>query len=483
MGKVLVYMVGNSDYKALVQYPEIAPDIEEELDYPVEYLERHIKYDQIFVVGTIKAREKHKNRLQEKFGDKMRFIEMKTLGERKSTEAEEFWETFARVYKGLETLRQENEKESWRVDLDLTTGIRIDQMLVQESVRFFCDLYENCELGKLHYGYLDRSGKTPSNLPAVGSINGMSKTTYFDSTSLWDLASMSRSIHDFLKYNQSSELVNILKKIEENENLREYSGSFKKIREEVEQFSHVVAMNITPSAAHVIQSLCQSVKRLPEDAVRQKAGRLYPFVLAMKHLTSQLQVFLPKDTNPLWRWQKSLCQWCLERGLFQQAATQAEELVTTRLIEECARRNGLTEEEIRDAALDYENVRNLFGRAIITITKKCIEETEYFRKLDQRIDRDNESSIVSIRNNVNHAYMKKIGCGGEVDINSQVENLKGCVKELLKLLEEMPSDSFLDEIEKEWKNKTEKKKDSVLLRAIQRKLKGSTSFANSNGER
>ena len=45
MGKVLVYMVGNSDYKALVQYPEIAPDIEEELDYPVEYLERHIKYD------------------------------------------------------------------------------------------------------------------------------------------------------------------------------------------------------------------------------------------------------------------------------------------------------------------------------------------------------------------------------------------------------------------------------------------------------
>lgn len=458
--KMLVFIMGIAPtYEALVKYDEKNAHDYEKMQYPQRILVDKVGYDKILVLGTQKALERHYDAF-EKYMREQGYedvsIEQFTIS--KLSNQAEFWETFKEFSDKFDCLNIENE---WDIDVDLTNGYRSQPMFILEIIRFFCIMNENkCHLGHQHYGSFDNPPRNPSQQQSetTNQVDCLGRTDYYDMTTISELASMARDINDFLKYNQAEGLVNWLRRICEvescNEQTRQLQRTMRVIQNTALKFSNVVSMNITPMAASVIKELCEAIEQLDNQAVTPQSGPLYPFVMAMRHLRDELRAHLPEGINPLWRWQLALCEWCLERKLYQQAITQAEEVVTTRVAEELAIRClNKSYDKASIYARDYDKVRKDLGYYICDTCKKKKSEASLYPDLNEAIQ-EKDDSIVSVRNRINHAYMRN----EDIDVTQQEKTLIACARRLIGVMEayELPED-FLAGAEKELREKAEKK--------------------------
>lgn len=439
--KMLVCILGTNSYEADVNYEKYGTVETRLLKFPQLLLNETFHYDRIWLVGTKDTKETAA-RISELLGtETCRFWELSSL----ANEAE-CWREFKRF---SESLPSEAEEGPWDIDLDLTNGIRSQQIFLQEIIRFYCDLDERSfRLAKAHYGFLT---KAEDRKQETNATPNKGKTSYYDMTAIIELKSMTSCINDFLKNNQADGLVKLLGKLceiqSDNPQEKEFLENMKVIQKATERFSNVVAMNITPMAADVIRQLCGAIERLQVKAMTEKSGALYPFVEAMKHLHQELHVHLPEDAKPLWGWQLALSQWCLDRKLYQQAATQADELVTTKFAETYAvNKLGKTPDEAIKYALNYKDVRDPMSTYVLnTCESRSTDKSRrngtfspYCEKLNSLINRNDENCIVKLRNNLNHAFMKQ----NEIDIESQKRKIVNCVNDILQMMkkEDIPAD-------------------------------------------
>lgn len=281
--------------------------------------------------------------------------------------------------------------------MDLTTGIRSQQILLLEIVRFFCNLHpDKLRLAQAHYGY----------------YYDKIKTDWYDMTAVIELADIAREINDFLKFNQGDGLVKRLEKIsDELDSQNSFSGTMVRISDDIRDFTSIVTMNISPMAANVIKQLCEAIDQLSDKDIPEHAGAVRPFITAMRKLKAELSEHLPQDRNPLWGWQLALCQWALDRKLYQQAATQAEELITTRFSEEYyQKKKGMSPEKAAKNALNYHKIRDKMGKFICNRAKALKDKDPFHQELFEIVH--GGMNIVGVRNNINHAYMtdKKNQC-------------------------------------------------------------------------
>ena len=445
--KMLVFIMGiTQTYQALVKYDEKKAHDYEEMLYPQRILVDKVGYDKILVLGTKDALKKHYASFKKyirKQGYKDVSIERFVIS--KLSNHAEFWNTFRKFSRKFDKMNIENE---WDIDVDLTNGYRSQPMFILEIIRFFCNMNDKkCYLGHQHYGSFDNAPqkRTSSNqAEAPSQISSQGKTDYYDMTTISELADMARDINDFLKYSQADGLINRLDMLcQKMRKKTAFCQQIKSIMDSAKCFSSVVTMNISPSAADVIKELLTAIDQLEERKIVGQSGALYPFVMAMKNLKKELEKHLPVDRNPLWGWQLALCKWCLERKLYQQAATQAEELVTTRFSEEYeVKVRGKSPEKAAKSALKYDGIRKKMGLYVGTMCKNYADTSEFHKSLHEAIDHNGENAIVKIRNRINHAYMsKKTG-----DIMLQEEKLVSCVKKIIDLMDhnEIP-DNFFDE--------------------------------------
>lgn len=442
--KMLVCILGTNSYEADVCYEKYGATETRLLTFPQLLLNDTFHYDRIWLVGTSATTETAK-KISELLGaETCRFWKLSSL----ANEAE-CWREFKHF---AEALPSEAEDGPWDIDLDLTNGIRSQQIFLQEVIRFYCDLNERSfRLAKAHYGFLT---KAEDRKQEENATPNKGKTSYYDMTAIIELKSMTSCINDFLKNNQADGLVKLLGKLceiqSDNPQEKKFLDAMRDIQKTTERFSNVVAMNITPMAADVIRQLCEAIEHLEVNAMTEKSGALYPFVEAMKHLHQELHVHLPEDAKPLWGWQLALSQWCLDRKLYQQAATQADELVTTKFAETFAvGKLGKTPDEAIQYALDYKGVRDPMSTYVLnTCDSRSTDKSRrngtfspYCEKLNSLINRDDENCIVKLRNNLNHAFMKQ----NEIDIESQKRKIVDCVNGILKMMkkEDIPAD-FMD---------------------------------------
>ncbi|MGN0879874.1 MAG: hypothetical protein ACI4WT_10570 [Oligosphaeraceae bacterium] len=460
--KMLVCILGTNSYEADVCYEKYGATETRLLTFPQLLLNDTFHYDRIWLVGTSATTETAK-KISELLGaETCRFWELSSL----ANEAE-CWREFKRF---AEALPAEAEEGPWDIDLDLTNGIRSQQIFLQEVIRFYCDLNERSfRLAKAHYGFLTKAEDRKQDENATPNKG---KTSYYDMTAIIELKSMTSCINDFLKNNQADGLVKLLGKLceiqSDNPKEKEFLETMRVIQKATERFSNVVAMNITPMAADVIRQLCGAIERLQVKAMTEKSGALYPFVEAMQHLHQELHVHLPEDAKPLWGWQLALSKWCLDRKLYQQAATQADELVTTKFAETYAvNKLGKTPDEAIQYALDYKDVRDPMSTYICNHSesygakKNSGNYSPYCGRLNSLINRNDENCIVKLRNNLNHAFMKQ----NEIDIESQKRKIVDCVNGILNLMkdEDIPAD-FMDGYD-------ESNQLAVRENAIEKKMK------------
>ena len=439
--KMLVCILGTNSYEADVNYEKYGMVKTRLLEFPQLLLNETFHYDRIWLVGT-QDTEETATRTPELLGKATcRLWELSSLANES-----ECWREFQRFSKALPS---EAEEGPWDIDLDLTNGIRSQQIFLQEIIRFYCDLDERIfRLAKAHYGFLT---KATDRAHEKNATPGVGKTSYYDMTAIIDLNKMTSCINDFLRNNQADGLVKLLGQLceiqSDNQQEKEFLKTMKVIQKATERFSNVVAMNITPLAAYVIRQLCEAIERLKENAITERSGALYPFVEAMKHLNQELRAHLPKDTTPLWGWQLALSKWCLDRKLYQQAVTQAEELVTTKFAEVYAVKElRKSSDDAIAFALDYRGVRVQLGTYICNTSESRSSKksrnngtfSPYCEKLNSLINRNNESCIVKLRNNLNHAFMKQ----NDIDIESQKGKIVACVNGILELMneEDIPAD-------------------------------------------
>lgn len=458
--KMLVFIMGiTQTYQARVKYDEKKAHDYEEMLYPQRILVDKVGYDKILVLGTKKALETHYDAFEKYIREQgYENVTIDQFAISKLSNQAEFWETFRAFSDKFDCLNIENE---WEIDVDLTNGYRSQPMFILEIIRFFCIMNDRkCHLGHQHYGSFDNPPRKPSQQQSetTNQVDLLGTTDYYDMTTISELASMARDINDFLKYNQAEGLVNWLRRIceveSDNEQARQLQKTMRVIQNTALKFSNVVSMNITPMAASVIKELCEAIEKLDIQTVTPQSGSLYPFVMAMRHLRDELRAHLPEGINPLWRWQLALCEWCLDRKLYQQAITQAEEVVTTRVAEELAiKRLNKSYADASIYARDYDNVRKDLGHYICNKCKKRKEEADFYHNLNEAIQ-EKDDSIVAVRNRINHAYMRN----EEIDVTQQEKILIDCVRRLVGVMEtcELPED-FLAGAEKELRDKAAKR--------------------------
>ncbi|NCD33293.1 MAG: CRISPR-associated DxTHG motif protein [Spartobacteria bacterium] len=383
--KLLISIVGFGKYEPVIIKMPWCPDAEISKGecYHQEALRRALQPDYFMLAGTVEAKEKHGVHIP---NDQYVLLT-------KGTTEDEFWAMFSAVTDAMDALPHSD--DGWDIHLDLTHGFRVQPMFLSAAVRYLCKLNSQYfRLAEVYYNLYE---------------HGHPESPLLQATAIVEMENVAQDVNLFLSYSVADPLYQRLHRLQKDiedhvkrplmaeglakKQLSKAIGQAFSDHPEInilctlcnklKAFSAMIGTNYTPDAAEITRSIYE----VADEAEACFRGRLRPLGQALGRLRRDLNALLPEDKKPLWIWHAALAKWCLERRLYQQALTHANELIVTRACEE-AGRNPLNKED-----------RECSGPPLHAMHKDdSIKTPEALKPLLNAW-----STVVDARNAVNHA--------------------------------------------------------------------------------
>ncbi|MCQ2258599.1 MAG: TIGR02221 family CRISPR-associated protein [Bacteroidaceae bacterium] len=298
----------------------------------------------------------------------------------------EIWEIFSRVYEEL--------LDGDEVYFDLTHGFRYLPMLAL-VLGNYAKFLKRITVRHLSYGNFE-GRNTDTNEAQI--IDLMPLTNLQD----WTFAAASflenGNVSPLAKLSESTYLPLLKASKGHDESAKALRNFTESLKECVEDFQTCRGLNI--ERGKNINSLKDSIKQVEENVI-------IPLKPVVKQIDSAIEPFDPKENidNGF-----HAAQWCLDNGLYQQAATILQENVVSFFSDR------------HDIAIDDEKGRHLINSAFAILFNNLQEDEEEWQVADEDKDKIREilsdelirnkdvfntfNNLSEVRNDINHSGMR-----------------------------------------------------------------------------
>ena len=367
--KVLISVLGAGNYKETVYSFE---DIQEKTDYVLSVIEKAVKPDKIYIVGTEQSRWE--------LADKS-IKDYEKVVIPFGTNHQEFW----KMFEILSKLDVENKD----IYMDLTHGFRSIPLFISTVMNFF-EKVKNAKIKGVYYGMFEV--KTDVK-PVVDMLPILEMNKWIEGYTLYREYGDSRKMADLIeeKYKQIP--------TEEKRNYQNL-GRLPKVLEKSSKAFGFTALDFYIKSLNDVINVSKNLEDIPSN--------LKAMEFLIKDIENSSQIF--KNISKNWEKQLKLAEIYFEKNRYAQSLTALRESLITFILEE----SGLDWE---DTDLRESKLGELFA-----------DEPELFPK--DFISLLNQ--IRDLRNKANHGFIGKKS--SEAKLKQSIEKLENYIKDAKEIL-------------------------------------------------
>ncbi|MCF8222300.1 MAG: TIGR02221 family CRISPR-associated protein [Bacteroidales bacterium] len=384
--KVFISILGTGNYNKCKYFFD-NPDVHLETRY-AQLATLQLLYnnwsndDKVLIFTTPQAKEKHYDLLEDEFKQLNKESELIRVDIDKGLNPGSQWDIFEKI---LENIPPESE-----LYIDITHSFRYLPMLVLVLANYAKAL-KNIEIGKITYGNWEARNENNNTAPIT------------DLTSLSYVQDWAVAVNDFTEFGNvkklqalaSKTLKPLLSKSANDDksanHLENAIISLEQLTEEI-QTCRLQSIYEGSKATEVIISL-NKVNNVDSKP-------LAPLIGMMSEKTQELS-----EENNLDNGFKAV-EWCIDNGMLQQGYTILQENIINYLCVET--KVGLTNREFRE---DYSAALNIISGKNKTPISKNMQNLKNVDSIEMLAKE--YRNIANIRNDINHAGMRKNACGAK----------------------------------------------------------------------
>ena len=353
-----------------------------------------IKPEKLFVIMTEKAEEVHGASLKELCDyEPIKIPDGKT--------EDEFWIIFDKITSVIE--------EGDEIVFDITHGFRSQPFIVIVLLLYLKAL-KNIKINNIIYGAFE--AKDENNITPV-----------FELKSFIDLIDWSNAVREFTENGNMKYFNNLLSEIHKNSYLNKLPNPSKNLKGAGEDLSKLTDAFATIRLKEIFQNsyhFNERIERLKVDLKNNPQAK--PFGKLIDKITSQFQVISEAEKQIFsekgFEAQKSILQWYVETSKYQKAITLAREYIISKYLLE------ISKEETKyllskDKRLKTTNELGKLLKLRQSGSKAKNRKSEYVNLW---------SKITDLRNDINHAGMKKNPTPSRTLIDNITEIIKTIVE-------------------------------------------------------
>jgi len=357
--KILLSVLGAGNYRETIYKFN---EIEEKTSYVLTVLEKAIKPDKIYIIGTDKSRWeladkeiKNYEKVVIPFG----------------TSHEEFW----KMFEILTSLDVENKD----IYMDLTHGFRSIPLFISTVMNFF-EKVKNAKIRGVYYGMFEVHGKVK---PIIDMLPILEMNSWIEGYTLYKEYGDSRRIGNLIqeKFKQIP-----------NEQKRNYQnlGKLPKVLEKSSKAFGFTALDFYTKSLNDVINISKNLGQIPSN--------LKAMEFLIKDIEKASEIFQNISKN--WEKQLRLAEIYFEKNRYAQSLTALRESVITFVLEE-------SELDWQDTDLRETKLGKLF------VEKPELFPKEFISLLNQ---------IRDLRNKANHGFIGRDS--SEAELNQSIDKLQ-----------------------------------------------------------
>ncbi|MCC7224785.1 MAG: TIGR02221 family CRISPR-associated protein [Chitinophagales bacterium] len=384
---MLISVIGTGGYKPTTY--QFGGKQAESSPYVIKAIKELFSPDKIFVLMTKEAEEKHKSDLEQ-------VCEFEMIPIQTGKNERELWDMFQAV--------AEKVPENETLIIDVTHGFRSQPMLLL-AIAVYLQVMKNVKIAHILYGAYDAKDD-----------NGVSPI--FDLKPFLDLISWSFATDNFLKKGDATLLSELLSNIhnQAHKSKNDYSPKgLKGIGKTLAKLSEAFAVVRPQEVLELASQLPKKIKQTYSDIDNLSEAK--PFKSLLDKITEKFDKFSFNGSffsEEGMRAQAKIIKFCLDTEQYQQAVTLSRELIVTKacaiLNFDMIKNRGEAEKQLNDAAINENH--------FLQMTEQSKEFVSIWRNL------------VEIRNDINHAGMRK----KTIPAKSLIEQIKKLCGEVVELV-------------------------------------------------
>jgi CRISPR-associated DxTHG motif protein len=367
--KILLSILGAGNYRETIYKFN---EIEEKTSYVLTVLEKAIKPDKIYIIGT----DKSKWELADK---EIKNYEKVVIPF--GTSQEEFW----KMFEILTNLDVENKD----IYMDLTHGFRSIPLFISTVMNFF-EKVKNAKIKGVYYGMFEVQSDTK---PIIDMLPILEMNNWIEGYTLYKEYGDSRKMGKLIeeKYNQIP-----------NEEKRNYQnlGKLPKVLEKSSKAFGFTALDFYIKSLNDVINVSKNLEKIPLN--------LKAMEFLIKDIESSSEIF--KNISKNWEKQLKLAEVYFEKNRYAQSLTALRESLLTFILEET--QLDWENQDLRETKLGelFKNEPKLFPKEYITLLNQ----------------------IRDLRNKANHGFIGK--GSSEAELNQAIEKLENYIKNAKEIL-------------------------------------------------